>query len=823
MSAEHMGEKFNSGAADLSGPQLQNELAREGSQLKESSRFGEKAVLLNRVSELEAELHAIRTQHSLLLTSTSWRMTRPIRGVKRLLSGEGLRSLIARFIGKEIAVPGDVGSAEPRSACWSTAREMETQGNDEVASARGRFLRIIAVGDATASTELCVQRPLDYMARHLGVEYKLYYADRLPKRSDLTSSDLLLLMRCHTTEVVSLARDASKAGIAIVYMTDDDMESLASDEIPELSGLSAEIGKNGGARNIGEIAKLSAVAMVFSEKLYQRFSDKTKTYLVPAISGPQFQAAGPSVLRAKIDQHEIRIGYAGSLTHSRDLAFLVPVLKALLDNPMIVIETIGQKVDELSEHPRYRSFPHVDGLENYFEFQRSRSWDIAIAPLEKTEFNEAKSDNKYRTYASAGIPAVYTRITPFLKSIRDGETGLLADNTQNDWLDKLQRLVADPDLRRRIAIAAREDVQRRFDLEEIAFIYRRRFAEALSGVKALVVGHLHLPTVHIDVRRPFDELSRRGKLRYRMRELNQVDDVDIEWADVMVIVRAGEPDAVEAMRRAQARGVKVIFTWDDDFFSITPDNLDLYNYYNDKGIISALESILSGADLVKCSTDTIADRSKKYNSNVMIGAYGFDFSLIPENLPRRSDKRIRIGYFGTLGRDAQFSHVAEALRKISETYPQVDLEFFGFIPKNTKLSERVIHLPFSDDYDLSIRMLSERQWDIGIAPLSENALNLAKLPTKYRDYGATNVAGIYSDVKCYRDVVTNGKTGILVDDSVSGWVDALDRLILSPETRKELRDAAYADVKRRFALDTALDNWAEAFRRIGIVLNPRSP
>lgn len=818
-----MGEKSNSGAAKLPESHLQNELARVGSQLKNGSRFGEKAALLHRVSELEAELQAIRSQHSLLLASTSWRMTRPIRGVKRLLSGEGLRSLVARLIGKETGVRGDTGSAELRSAFSSAGREIETRGNDEVASASGRFLRIIAVGDATASTELCVQRPLDYMACHLGVEYKLYYADRLPKRGDLTSSDLLLLMRCHTTEVVSLAQDASKEGLAIVYMTDDDMESLVPDEIPELSGLIQKISEDGGTRNISDLAKLSTLSMVFSEKLYKRFSDITKTYLVPAISGSRLQVADPNVLRTETDRHEIRIGYAGSLTHSRDLAFLAPVLKALLDNPVIVIETIGQNIDELSEHPRYRSFPHVDGLENYFEFQRSRSWDIAIAPLEKTDFNEAKSDNKYRTYASVGVPAVYTKITPFLKSIRDGETGLIADNTQDDWLDKLQRLIADPDLRRRIAIAAREDVQRRFDLEEIAFIYRRRFSEALSGVKALVVGHLHLPTMHIDVRRPFDEFTRRGKLRYRMRELDQVDDVDIEWADVMIIVRAGEPEAVEAMRRAQSRGVKVIFTWDDDFFSITPENLDLYNYYSDKKIIGALENVLSEADLIKCSTDIIAERSKKYNSNVMTGAYGFDFSLIPQNLPRRIDERIRIGYFGTIGRDAQFSNVVEALRRVSETYPQVDLEFFGFIPVNTKLSERVTHLPFSDDYDLSIRMLSERQWDIGIAPLSENALNLAKLPTKYRDYGATNVAGIYSDVKCYRDVVTNGKTGLLVDDSIAGWVDALDRLILSPETRKELRDAAYVDVKSRFGLDIALDNWSEAFRRIGIAFDPRRP
>ena len=51
--------------------------------------------------------------------------------------------------------------------------------------------------------------------------------------------------------------------------------------------------------------------------------------------------------------------------------------------------------------------------------------------------------------------------------MRDGETGLLVENREEDWEAALERLYADPGLRRRIAGNALEEVRERFATERV--------------------------------------------------------------------------------------------------------------------------------------------------------------------------------------------------------------------------------------------------------------------------------------------------------------------------------------------------------------------
>ena len=78
-------------------------------------------------------------------------------------------------------------------------------------------------------------------------------------------------------------------------------------------------------------------------------------------------------------------------------------------------------------------------------------WDIAIAPLKDTPFNRGKSDIKFLDYCALGAAGIYSNLPVYESSIRHLETGWLADNTLESWVEALESLLLDNQLRERIA------------------------------------------------------------------------------------------------------------------------------------------------------------------------------------------------------------------------------------------------------------------------------------------------------------------------------------------------------------------------------------
>jgi len=82
---------------------------------------------------------------------------------------------------------------------------------------------------------------------------------------------------------------------------------------------------------------------------------------------------------------------------------------------------------------------------------RECAFDIGIAPLIETGFNQAKSDLKIKEMAALGIPVVASNIIPYKDSIKHGYTGFLA-NTGKEWYDMIELLIKDEVLRKRLGM-----------------------------------------------------------------------------------------------------------------------------------------------------------------------------------------------------------------------------------------------------------------------------------------------------------------------------------------------------------------------------------
>jgi glycosyltransferase involved in cell wall biosynthesis len=181
------------------------------------------------------------------------------------------------------------------------------------------------------------------------------------------------------------------------------------------------------------------------------------TVLPNVLNDRRFPKAPPG----RLPKRSIKIGYFGTLTHTRDLLTVAGPLRAafseLRDKATLVLCGIspdGRIASLFNELVSVEILPVTEDYESFMKMMRQHAdWDIGLAPLAPGEFEAAKSDIKFLEYAAFGVPGLYS-VHPAYASVRHGVTGMLA--TPDQWTSSLQILAGDADLRARIVAASRE-------------------------------------------------------------------------------------------------------------------------------------------------------------------------------------------------------------------------------------------------------------------------------------------------------------------------------------------------------------------------------
>ena len=136
------------------------------------------------------------------------------------------------------------------------------------------------------------------------------------------------------------------------------------------------------------------------------------------------------------------IGYSGSTSHIHDLNMVLPAIKKVMEKDKEVrFEMLGV----LSKENARKAFKGWDNsileriamlgatatYKEYPDMLAEKGWKVAIAPLEKNNFNKARSNIKWQEYTMSGYVTIATDFTPY-----EG-TNAIKCNTEQEWIDAI--------------------------------------------------------------------------------------------------------------------------------------------------------------------------------------------------------------------------------------------------------------------------------------------------------------------------------------------------------------------------------------------------
>ena len=159
------------------------------------------------------------------------------------------------------------------------------------------------------------------------------------------------------------------------------------------------------------------------------------------------------------DAREPVVGWIGSPTTASYIRGLASVLRRVRERHPFVLRVSGAgeplSIPGVSVDNRTWSLADEVALFN--------TCDVGVYPLADDEWSKGKCGFKAIEFMACGVPVIASAVGVNRTIVQDGTNGFLAV-TDNEWVDKLSRLLADAALRRRFAEAGRRTVEQGYSL-----------------------------------------------------------------------------------------------------------------------------------------------------------------------------------------------------------------------------------------------------------------------------------------------------------------------------------------------------------------------
>lgn len=274
--------------------------------------------------------------------------------------------------------------------------------------------------------------------------------------ADIEGHDVVVAQRVNAYEGLGLWRRWNDPWTRTVYENDDDVFNITVENVAAYESY-----KTGSELREAVLRYCDTAAMITVSTPHLGDLHRELSHGVPVEVLPNY--INSWVLNLPRDEHaRPRVGWMGGASHVRDIEVAAPGVKRFMRRyPDWDLFISGTDYRRSFRVPKDRVFfvPWLHVTDDPKMFYRLIDYDIGICPLVDTQFARSKSAIKALEYSARGIPVIASDVEPYRKFITDGVNGFLVKH-EHEWLNRLELLANDEDLRLMMGAAAQENARK---------------------------------------------------------------------------------------------------------------------------------------------------------------------------------------------------------------------------------------------------------------------------------------------------------------------------------------------------------------------------
>jgi GT2 family glycosyltransferase/glycosyltransferase involved in cell wall biosynthesis/tetratricopeptide (TPR) repeat protein len=348
-----------------------------------------------------------------------------------------------------------------------------------------------------------------------------------------------------------------------------------------------------------------------------------------------------------------------------------------------------------------------------------------------------------------------------------------------------------------------------------AIVRRDRYGNATPSVHIRVLEWLNHPEIGKTIDPQFLDIDS------FLQDKDGVFDLDA----ILVQRNAVEPYLVESFITAcRQRQLSIVFELDDDLLNV-PAEKDFDGAYTRNA--HAIQKMVTAATLVIVSTEPLAEKMRSLNSNVAIVPNTIsEFAWLrpiepcqdlPISLLQEKSNTLKILYMGNPTHTEDLAMVRPVFENLQEEGHPVELFVIGGEPEVNEREDAWYqrltipverrHYPQFVDWFRGVASYC----DLAIAPLVDNNFNRSKSALKFLQYSILGLPSICSDCPPYSNIVRDGVTGMLVDNTIKAWKNAILECLNNGDRLQELGQAAKTEILDRHLMSHYADIYCQLF------------
>lgn len=301
------------------------------------------------------------------------------------------------------------------------------------------------------------------------------------KAKALMDADVVVFHRPDKETDLAVAKALKTHGKKIVFDNDDTYKDYGGFKFTEfMNEKMVEKGLKTLSENLENFMKEADLITCSTDFLKKEYLKTNSNVAVLPNTVDPFYFPEP----LKNDTDIIRIGITGSVGITADMEILKPIIEKYENDPRVRLVLLSLPPDNKNEFYKklyseeyafwnkvnieWHSFVPYD---QYYEYLNGLKLDMVIIPRFDSYFNRCKSNLKFLENSMLEIPTIgqsfSTKDSPYEVDPEDAEHLLLASDLDS-WVEQIEKLIADKELRQEMGRKAKEYVEEKYSIEKNA-------------------------------------------------------------------------------------------------------------------------------------------------------------------------------------------------------------------------------------------------------------------------------------------------------------------------------------------------------------------